>query len=152
MLTFNHLRRYDVLWYRHNLLHLCTDLVRLRHMHVHLIPIKISIVWGRHRQVQSKGGVRKDAHSVTLRQEGDYRLDKCNIITGCCCLSVAMNDVIDTCYMFGRYQASTAYPAIVKTVFMSKTSPSVSNQSLTIMDILCKEGCRLKMTTSPLMR
>ena len=51
----------------HDLLCLCTSLRLLRNMHIHLVAVKVSIVWTGDRQVEPEGGIGQQAHTMTLR-------------------------------------------------------------------------------------
>ena len=52
----------------HDLLNLCSCLRNLGNMHIHLISIKIGIVWGCDRQIQSERRVGQDSDLVTLQR------------------------------------------------------------------------------------
>ena len=62
-----YLGRHDVLGDCHDLLRLCACLWRLRHVHVHLVPVEIGIVGRRDRQVQPECRVWQDLDSMALR-------------------------------------------------------------------------------------
>ncbi len=59
------LRRENVPGHHQHLLNLRLSLQALRHMQVHLISVKVSIVGRGHREVESKSRPRQDLHTVT---------------------------------------------------------------------------------------